>query len=321
MLRWSALLGVVLLVLLASGASAAGVAPDDYLGEWSADTSSAGPAAAQTFVVTTSDESTARSASGTNSINFDDYCNSSYPGVPPVTYFLVTTTGSGTFGGCVSGKTGGHIYTWNTGQVWYAHTATRQGEPVLNGTLVTSLDTHYAFRAHHPDVKFVAHVRFTQILKKGTQVAELTTITGAGELHIVQVPESCASADSPSVVSGAGALAVTSVKIGGPSVVELDSLTVRPDTDQVDSSSTFNCDHQELLRHVGVSVTKSDPAEKDACPVGASGFLWLVDGGSGGLDSVKLDIPKCHVDLVLHQSKAKKGSHVAIAEAIDENGY
>ena len=319
MLRWSALLGVVLLVLLVSGTSTAGVDPSDYLGDWSADTSSQPPAASQIFTVYDADEGSARTDSEANSANFDVYCKSTNSGVEPVTYFSVTTSGSGTFGGCVSGKTGGHIYTWNTGQVWYAHTTTIDGEPLLEGELVTSDQVHHAFTAHHPEVKFLTHVKYTRILKKRTHVADLTTRTGAGDVHLVSLPSLCSDPTNPSVASGAGSFAIKIVKIGGPHVVELDSLRVKPLTDQSGADSTFDCDRQLTLNHVAVAVAKSDPAEADACPVHAPGFLRLID--ESGRDELKLEIPKCDIDLLLRQHKAPKGSHVAVAETIEPNGY
>jgi len=319
MLRWSALVGVVLLVLLASGANAASVTPDEYLGEWTADMSSQAPASSQVFTVATSDETTARTTSGSNSINFDVYCKSTNSGVQPVTYFTVTSTASGTFGGCVSGKTGGHIYTWNSGQVWYAHTATTKGEPVIKGALNTSGNVDHAFTAHHPVVSFLVHVKYTKILKKGTHVAELTTMTGAGELRLLQAPHPCASADRAPIVAGDGAIAVKIVKVGGQNIVELDSLTVKPSADQ---AGTYDCDHRQLIKSLDIEVTKSDPAEKDACPTGATGSLTLEDGsGAGQPDGVLLEIPKCHIDDFLSSAKAKKGSHVAVAETLNENGY
>lgn len=323
MVRWSIGLGVVLLVMLASGASAATVDPSDYLGEWTADTSSQAPAASQVFTIQSSDETTARTTSADNAINFDVYCKSTNGGVEPVTYFKVTTTASGTFGGCVSGKTQGHIYTWNTGQVWYAHTATVKGEQVIKGSLNTSGNVDHTFTAHRPAVSFLAHVKFTHILKKKSKhVAELTTVTGAGAFRLLSAPHPCASADRPQLVAGDGALALKIVKIGGPHVVELDALTVEPSAEQYGSGATYDCDHRQLLKAADVEVTKSDPAETDACPVGAIGSLTLREGGSNeGPDGVLLEIPKCHVDLNLSSAKAKKGSHVAVAIDLNENGY
>jgi|SRR5579871_687644 len=320
MLRWSALVGVVFLVLLASGASAATVSPDDYLGEWTADTTSQPPAASQVFTVAYSDETAARTTTGSNSINFDVYCKSTNSGVQPVTYFTVATTTSGTFGGCVSAKTQGHIYTWNSGQVWYAHTATVKGETVIKGDINTSGNVDHAFTAHHPSVTFLVHVKFSKILKKGTHIAELTTITGAGQLRLEHAPNPCDSADRATVLTGEGALALKIVKVGGPNVVELDSLTVKPIADQT-GGATYDCDHRQLIKSLDVSVTKSDPAEKDACPVGATGSLTLHDGGGKKNDVVVVDIPKCHIDDLLSSTRAKKGSHVAVAETLDEKGY
>ncbi len=321
MRRTGALFGLALAVLLlAAGAAASSVAPDSYLGEWTADASSQAPVASQVFTVASSDEATARTASGTNSINFDVYCKSTAPNVQPVTYFTVASTSLGTFGGCVSAKTQGHIFTWNTGQVWYGHTATLKGEPLVKGALVTSGNVEHKFTAHHPAVKFLLHVKYTQLGNRSSHVAELTTMTGGGEFHILSVPADCSTSLTPAVVSGDGTIAVRSVKIDPPSTVELDSLSVKPVADQTDEHAWFSCDHHEALTHVAVTVTKSDPAEKDACPVGAPGLLWLVD--AGGNDGVKLDIPKCKVDLALKQSgTAKKHHHVAVAETIDEKGY
>jgi len=316
---------LVALVALAAGPGAASssIAPADYFGEWTADMSSQGPAAAQVFRIAESDEITARSDSGTNSTNFDGYCNSTFFGVPPVTYFIVTTTGSAVFGGCISGKTGGHIYTWNTGQVWYAHYTTVQGEPVLKGDLVTGAGaTHYSFTAHHPAVDFLTHIKFTQVLGKASRhLAELTTVTGGGEFRLVQTSESCLAAD---LVSGYGALKVKSVRIDAPNTVELDNLTVKPAAAQNDATSDYECVDGQTIRHAAVRVSKSDPHEKDACPVGATGRLWLIDGDTTHTkDKFKLDVPKCNVDLVFAKSKVKKGSKntVAVAMNLNEKGY
>ncbi len=319
MLRLGALLGLALaIVLFAPGASSASVEPSQYLGDWSADTSSQAPAAEQLFSVYAADEGSARADSGTNSANFDVYCKSTNPGVAPATYFSVTTSGSGTFGGCVSGKTGGHIYTWNAGQVWYAHTTTVDGELLLKGDLVTSDQAHHAFDAHHPEVTFLAHVKYTRILKKATHVADLTTITGGGSARAVSIPTLC-SDTSPSLASAFGSLAVKIVKIGGPHLVELDSLRVKPLTDQSGADATFDCDRRYALEHMAVAVTKSDPAEADKCPVHSPGFLSLVD--ESGRDELRLEIRKCDIDLDLRQHKAPKGSRVAVAETFDSKGY
>lgn len=326
MLRLSALLGTTFaVVLLAAGAGVASssATPSVYVGQWTADPSSQGPAASQVSRIESSSEDTARTDAGTNSPNFDAYCASSNPAVPPVSYFTVANS-AGTFGGCVSAKTGGHVYTWNTGQVWYAHTDTVKGEPVLKGDFVPSGDTHYAFTAHHPAVTFLTHVRFTHILKAGSHVAELTTMKGAGEVHIVQVPQPCGSgtlAYDASVLTGSGAVVVTIAKIGGPRVVELSSLTVEPLADQSGSKAAFNCDDRQRLDRVEVKVTKSDPAEKDACPVGAPGLLSLLDAPSARHDAVRLEVPQCHVDSLLLAAKATKHSHVAVAETLDQGGY
>ena len=295
----------------------------DYLGEWTADTSSQGPAAAQVFTISESDETTTRSDSVANSNNFDDYCRSTFPGVPPVTYFTVTTTDSGVFGGCVSAKTGGHIYTWNTGQVWYSHYTTVKGEPVLKGDLVTGVGpSHYSFTAHHPAVDFLTHVKFTQVLGKASRhLAELTTVTGVGEFRLDRASHACLAIG---LVSGHGALKVKSVKIDPPNTVELDNLTVKPIAAQSDATSDYECVDGQTIRHAAVAVAKSDPHEKDACPVGATGRLWLIDGDATHTeDKFKLDIPKCDVDLVFAKSKVKKGSKntVAVAMALNEKGY
>jgi hypothetical protein len=327
MLRWPALLAMlVAVVLLAGGADAAvsSIAPTDYLGEWTTDTSSAASVTDDEFTVQSTDETTGRTVSGANSTSFDDYCKSTYPGVLPVKYFTVATSGYGTFGGCVSGKTGGHLYSWNTDQVWYAHPSLLKGEPVLNGAIQvehvgTPADT-YKFRAHHPAVQFLTHIKFAEVIgKPGNHVVELDTISGVGEFHLVTTQGDCGTAG---VVSGDGALSVRIVKIGGPNVVELDSLTIEPTVSQDERQSTYQCDNGQLLSHVAVTVTKSDPAEQDACPVGSPGRLWLADrSASSGGDLFQLTIAKCKLGLLLLATKARKGSHVAVSIGLNEKGY
>ena len=327
--RWGALLGMlVAIVLLAvgSGAASSSIDPADYVGDWTADTSSQGPAATQLFTIATSDETTTRADSGANSINFDNYCQSTNPDVPPVTYFIVTTTSSGVFGGCASKKTGGHLYTWNTGQVWYAHYARVNGEPVLKGYLVTGVDaTNYAFTAHHPAVDFLTHIKYSQVLGKASKhLAELTTITGASEVRLRSGASGECVGRTFSVVSGDGALNVKSVKIDPPNAVELDNLVVKPVPQQDTGTAEYECVDGDHVRNIEVEVSKSDPHEQDACPVRATGSLWMVDGdGTHTTDSFRLDIPKCEVALAFAKSRIKKGSKntVAVAMNLNAQGY
>jgi len=169
--RWGALLGMlVAIVLLAvgSGAASSSIDPADYVGDWTADTSSQGPAATQLFTIATSDETTTRADSGANSINFDNYCQQD---------------------------------------------------------------------------------------------------TGNAE---------------------------------------------------------YECVDGDHVRNIKVEVSKSDPHEQDACPVRATGSLWMVDGdGTHTTDSFRLDIPKCEVALAFAKSRIKKGSKntVAVAMNLNAQGY
>lgn len=333
MLRRLALLTMALAVLVLAGAGSSSGAPTipsaaDLVGEWTPDTSSNSTLAGHSFTISETSQAVAAGDVGPESLDsYEKYC--APQNAATITYFTLSYSwdDQSHMGGCTSSLTQGHLYAWGlTLDVLYVHPATNQGEGVVSGAWgraasPTANPNYLKLTGHHPAVQFLAHVKFSQVLgKTGSHAAELTTVTGGGELHLIRAPQPCESSDSPSVVSREGALAVKSVKIGGPNVVELDSLTVKPVADQNAADSTFSCDHTDLVRHLAVTVTTSDPSEKDACPVGSPGYLWLADHGSKG-DFVKLVIPKCHVDFVLSQTKAKKGSHVAIAATLNEKGY
>ncbi|HZS30165.1 MAG TPA: hypothetical protein VFA37_02790 [Gaiellaceae bacterium] len=320
MLRRFVLLGLAAtaLVLAAAGSGAASATGTlAYVGEWTPNSSSDAATHGITFTVATADESTARLDSGSESINFDDYCKSNGPGVQPVSYFKVNFSTGGVFGGCVSGKTGGHLYAWAPGEIWYGHYAWVKGEPELIGVWepTGNRDVSDKFTALHPLASFAVHVKYTVVGKKGGKAAELISATGAGGVFVSQSPPNCLS---EAVLGGFGGIAVRIVTVGGPNVVELDAVTVK----LAPTAGTFQtCDTTQALKAVPVVVASSDPHEKDGCPVGSPGSLYLGDRSAKYKgDTIGLEVAKCHLAVSLTQGNAKKGSHVAVAMTFEENG-
>lgn len=326
MLRRTALLGVSALAAALFGAASSGGAvgsafsPSDFLGEWTPNASAPAEVKAQPFTISSSTESAGRAASGANSINFDVYCKSGNAGVGSAAYFTLAYTwaGGGTMGGCQSGKTGGHAYFWGPASVAYFQLTTANGEDVLAshwGPESGGNVDYLKFTAVHPVARFLTHVKYAVVGKKGGRAVELVTASGAGVLEVAQKPSNCIAAD---VLDGAGTLTVDVVKVGGPSLVELDRVTVKVDPE----GAYRSCDTQETLNAVSVTVTRSDPAEKDSCPVGSAGTLYLMDRSAKyGGDHFGISVPKCKLAESLAAKKAPKHSHVAVAVTFDEKGY
>lgn len=330
MLRRLGILAVALsaFVLLGPGAGSGAETqppPDAYLGEWTPDASSNPTLAGHAFYVQSVDESVARGTAADWAYNFDNYCKSTDPGIGDVSYFVVTYTwnSGNSLGGCESALTGGHLYAWTTEEVIYFHAGTVKGEPVApGGWEYTNSQGHGVtedFTAHHPAAQFLAHVQWKQVSKKktGKYVGYLATFAAAGDVPVVSKPAS--DCGDVHLAGGFGSATLKLVKIGGPSLVELDSVTVKLDGDPA-GGDYQSCKAQgDILRGLNFTVTKSDPHEKDACPVGTEGDFALVD--NSGSDEVVFHLPGCKISLTLLQRLTTKGSHVAVAIDLNEKGY
>jgi hypothetical protein len=309
---------LALALVLAGGSAAVRAAggSGSFLGEWTPDAKSNAQLAGHAFQIAGADETSARNAASSFTPSFDDYCSSG------ATYYILSYTWSpaGTMGGCISDKTKGHVYLWGShDDVAYVHPVSLPSEDVLSGGWgLADQSNNVAYkkiRAHHPAVRFLAKVKYST-LTKGKHVAEVTTLTGLGELHVLGTLPNCTGSD---ILSGLGKLQVSVVKVGGPSLVELDKLTLAV----TPSSGTYeSCDTQSVLQQLRVVVEKSDPAEKDRCKVGSGGTLSIVDRSAKfGGDVAQLHVPACRLSSTYAQAKARKGSKVAVAVTFDENGY
>jgi hypothetical protein len=195
---------------------------------------------------------------------------------------------------------------------------------VLNGAIQiehpsTPADT-YKFRAHHPEVDFIAHLHKVAILKKGSRhAAKVTTITGIGFVHIsTPPPAGCSSIEND---SGDGVIHFEEVKIGGPAVVEIDKLTLKPYG--LDGSPGAG-DYSACVAFGGnlsfpVKVISSDKGETAPCAVGSEGFFSLHD--KSGEDEIHLSLGRCHISETVHQENLKGHSKIAVALSFDEKGY
>jgi hypothetical protein len=318
-----ACLGLALLAVGSSSGATRATAGDELTGEWTPDTSSASQLQGHAFYVAAADSGTATSAvSPTLLPSYEAYCTTAKAG-SPITYFTLSYTWgtAAKMGGCLSPKTGTHAYFWGAdSDVAYVHPVTLRGEPVLEGAWglenQSNSVSYEKLTAHRPIARFLTKVKYLSVGKKGGKIAELITATGAGKLTLSDKPLNCVSTD---VFDGAGAITLKIVKVGGPNLVELDDVAVKIEP-TVGSYSA--CDTQEIIKAIPVVVKAADPAEKDACPVGSHGSLYLTDRSAKyGSDSFALEVAKCRVAVSLSQAKAKKGSHVAVAVTLDENGY
>jgi hypothetical protein len=319
--------GALLLLLGAAAGSGARLATsaDQLVGEWTPDKSSNPALAGHSFTIAEVSQQAATASVGPDSLpSYDKYCDA--PDVQDITYYTLSYTWDdhSHMGGCVSSLTEGHLYAWGLSlDVAYVHPGTSNGEDVLNGAWGRQPDPSSNPKyltmktARHPHAQFLTKVKYSKTVKRGTHIAEVGTVTGVGDAVVVEKPPTnCVSADVP---TADGKIGVDLVKVGGPSVVELDKVTVSL---QGAVGQYQLCDTQNILSLQAVSVTKSDPHEKDACKVGSRGTLNLVDRSAKyGGDLFKLDIPGCDIALDYSAGGAPKGSSVAVAIDFNEKGY
>ncbi|HWC35965.1 MAG TPA: hypothetical protein VG650_14225 [Mycobacteriales bacterium] len=317
-----------LLVPLSSASAVAVVSIADFSGDWTPDGTSDASLTGHSFALFPLDGITsAQSLVGSDfSATFASYCDPSQAGTP-ITYFELDDTWSpgGKMGGCNSPETQGHVYAWGSNEdAAYVHQVVlNSGELVLDGDwgLEDSHDSvHYLpLRAHHAVTTFLTKIKDSQIVKKQSHFYREIEITGSGETRLLYRPMNDCS--DTAVDDGDGSLGLEVTKVGGSNFVDLYDLTLGIEPGRA-SGDFRDCGGEvKELEEIPVKVTKTDRHEKDACPVGAEGHLYLEDHTSKRSDVLTLSVPSCQIGLQVKASKARKGDHVAVAIDLNRNGY
>lgn len=331
MLRRLALLSAVTLTSFVAPAShsaaSAQVAVHKFIGAWTPDKGSGTLLAGHPFSIQAEDSDTTLQEIGpANQENFAKNCDPKV--ATDITYFVISYTwkpGPAPMGGCYSSVTAPHVEFWGR-QSEYGELRQEivDGEAVLTGEwdiYDDQLVVHkHTFTAHHPAALFRASAKRRVPVKHSGDVYRETELAGVGTARLEFRPT--ANCKPEQIVDGDGSLSLSITKVGGPAVI--DFYDVRFTVLAPTSEAYRQCsDGDAVLARIPIRVTKSDPDEKEPCPVGAEGHVHLVDPGtSAATEGFVMKVPKCGIDLTLkHGPSDPAGDKVQVAIDVNENGY
>lgn len=326
----SALTLVPLVVPITGSAAAAGDVPvHKFVGAWTPDESSGKLLAGHAFSIQFADsaDAAAQDIGPANQKNFANNCDPKV--ATDISYFVITYSwkpGPAPMGGCYSSITTPHIEFWGR-QSDYGELrqASDHGERVITGEwdiYDDQLVVHkHKFTAHHPVALFRANAKRRAAVKHSDHVYRETEVSGVGTARLEFLATSADCKDRP-VEDGDGAFSLSETKVGGPNVVDFYDVkfkVIEPEAERFRECPL----NQSLLGNIPIRVTKSDPSEKERCPVDATGTVHLVDHGTATTsEGFAMRVPKCDIDLFLkHAPGASDGDRVNVAIDVNENGY